>query len=128
MSEQVKILVAEHDTPLAMLMISVLTQEGCDVKAVNTGKKAMALGAERKFDIIILETDLPDITGYEIYRDLKQRHISWKTPIVFVSANATIENQQYALDLGAADFIEKPFDVSDFASRILSLIQETATA
>ena len=111
-----------------MCVVSILTRAGCDVKAVNTGKKALSLGAERKFDVIILETDLPDITGYDICRDLKQRHISWKTPIVFVSANTTIENQQYALDLGAADFIEKPFDTADFTSRILSLVEETVTA
>jgi FixJ family two-component response regulator len=49
--------------------------------------------------------------------------------MVFVSGRATIENQQYALgELGAADFIEKPFDTQDFLSRILPLIEETATA
>jgi putative two-component system response regulator len=44
------------------------------------------------------------------------------TPIVFISGNATIENQQYGLDLGAVDFIEKPFEASDFVSRILSYV------
>jgi DNA-binding response OmpR family regulator len=64
----------------------------------------------------------------EICSELKQRHFSRHTPVVLVSSHATIENQQRALDLGAADFIEKPFDPQDFLARILSLVEETATA
>ena len=125
MSEKINVLLAEHKMPLAMLMISILTQAGCDVEPVFTGRKALTLGAERKFDLVILDAELPGIDGYEICRDLKQRHISWKTPIVLVFANATIENQQYALDLGAADAIEIPFCAEEFKSRILACLNRT---
>jgi putative two-component system response regulator len=94
----------------------------------TTGKRAMEIAQANKFDLIILDADLPDSNGFEICSELKQRHFSRHTPVVFVSARATIENQQHALDLGAADFIEKPFDTQDFLSRILSLVEETATA
>ena len=82
----------------------------------------MALASEKKFDLITLDLDLSDINGFEICSELKQRHFSRHTPIVFVSDHATIEDQQHGLELGAADYITKPFDASDFVSRILSHI------
>lgn len=128
MSEKAKILLAEHDMPVAMWMISILTRAGYDVEPVFTGHKALAIGKERKFDLIILDTELPGINGYEICRELKQRHISWKTPVVFVSANSDIENQQHALEIGAVDFIEKPFNEDEFTTRIFSAFSQTTVA
>lgn len=124
MSEKIKVLLAEHEMPLAMWMISLLTQAGCDVQPVFSGNKAITLASETRFDLIILETNLSGVNGYDVCRDLKQRHISWRTPIVFVSANSSIENQQYALEIGAADFIERPFIADEFISRILSCLHE----
>jgi CheY-like chemotaxis protein len=71
---------------------------------------------------------MPGVNGFVLFQSLKQIPHLKDTPMIFVSGNATIENQQRALDLGAADFIEKPFDTQDFLSRILSLVEETATA
>jgi DNA-binding response OmpR family regulator len=125
--DKITILIVEDDAPVAMMMVFLLTRAGCETEVVTTGKRAMEIAQEKKFSLITLDTDLPDITGFEICRELKQRHFSRHTPVVFVSTRATIENQQRALELGAADFIEKPFDTQDFLSRILSLVEETAT-
>ena len=70
----------------------------------------------------------PVCSGFDLFKRLRQIPRLAETPIVFVAGNASIENQQRGLDLGAADFIEKPFDTQDFLSRILSLVEETATA
>lgn len=117
-----KILIVEDETAVAMMMVSLLTRAGCDVSVAYTGEKGMALASEKKFDLITLDLDLSDINGFEICSELKQRHFSRHTPIVFVSDHATIEDQQHGLELGAADYITKPFDASDFVSRILSHI------
>jgi DNA-binding response OmpR family regulator len=123
-----KILVVEDETPLAMMMVALLTRIGHAVEVARNGGIAIELASEHKFDVITLDVDLPDTTGFEICRELKQRHISHRTPIVFVSGRPTIENIQYAFDLGAADFIEKPFDPRDFISRVLSVVEETTVA
>lgn len=123
-----KILVVEDETPLAMMMVALLTRNGHAVEVARNGDSAIELASEQKFDVITLDVDLPDTTGFEICRELKQRHISHRTPIVFVSGRPTIENIQYAFDLGAADFIEKPFDPRDFISRVLSVVEETTVA
>jgi DNA-binding response OmpR family regulator len=64
--------------------------------------------------------DLPDISGFELCCELKQRHLSRRTPVIFVSGGASEEYQQRTLELGAADFIIKPFKVTDFIYRIMS--------
>jgi DNA-binding response OmpR family regulator len=128
MSDKAKILVVEDEMPVALMMVFLLTRAGCDVTTATSGKKGLELAATTKFDLITLDVDLPDVKGFEICRELKQRHISHRTPIVFVSGSSSIENQQRALELGAVDFIEKPFAVSDYISRILPLLEETKPA
>ncbi len=127
MIAKLKVLVVEHEIPAAMTMVSLLTQAGCAVKAVCTGQKGMNLAAWRKFDLIVLDIGLPDMSSLEICDDLKQRHISKHTPIVFIG-NAG-DDFQRCLEHGAADYIAKPFETFEFASRLLSHIKQTeATA
>jgi DNA-binding response OmpR family regulator len=122
MSFKAKILIIEDDTPVAMMMVNVLSRAGCDVRVANTGQKGMELARENKFDLITLDVDLPDISGFEICSELKQRHLSYHTPIVFVSGRPCENDRQRGLDLGAVDYITKPFDARDFVSRLLSQV------
>ena len=117
-----KILIIEDDTPVAMMMVNVLSRAGCDVRVANTGQKGMELARENKFDLITLDVDLPDISGFEICSELKQRHLSYHTPIVFVSGRPCENDRQRGHDLGAVDYITKPFDARDFVSRLLSQV------
>jgi DNA-binding response OmpR family regulator len=123
MTGKAKILIIEDDTPVAMMMVNVLSRAGCDVRVANTGQKGMELARENKFDLITLDVDLPDISGFEICSELKQRHLSYHTPIVFVSGRPCEKDRQRAFDLGAVDYITKPFDAMDFVSRILSCVK-----
>ena len=122
---RVKILVVDDQMPVAMMMVFLLTRAGCDAKAVTSAEKALRLAATGSMDLITLDLEMPTLNGFDLFLRLKQiPHLS-ETPIVFVSGRATIENQQHALELGAADFIEKPFDTQDFISRILSLVEKS---
>ena len=128
MRDKAKILVVEDEPGASLMMVFLLTQAGCDVQTAWNAEKALRLAQTEKFDLITLDVDMPGINGFELFQRLKQIPHLIETPVVFVSGRATIENQQHALDLGAADFIEKPFDTQDFLSRILSLVEETAPA
>jgi len=118
-----KVLVIENEMPTAMMMVSLLTQIGCDAQVATKGKRGMEIAQERKFGLILLATNLPDISGYEICGELKQRHISYRTPIVFLSNQRGDEYRERALELGAADYITKPFESFDFVSRLLSYVK-----
>jgi DNA-binding response OmpR family regulator len=126
--KQTKILIVEDEMPLAMLMINVLTMVGCDVEAAHTGKKALEKAAETKFDLITLDISLPDADGFFLCKELKQRHISRNTPVIFISASPHEDHRQQSLRLGAVDYIEKPFNAGNFVSRLLSHIKKTPMA
>ena len=128
MRKKKKILIVENGIPTAMMMVSLLTQAGFDVEAAAKGQKGMEIAQEQKFDLILLETILPDMSGFTICADLKQRHISYRTPVVFLSDQHGNEYRERALELGAADFIEKPFDGREFISRVLSHLEESTLA
>jgi CheY-like chemotaxis protein len=123
-----KILVVDDQMPVALMMVFLFTRAGCEAEAATNAEKALRLAQTQVFDLITLDLEMPSLNGFDLFERLKEIPHLAETPIVFVAGNASIENQQRGLDLGAADFIEKPFDTQDFISRILSLVEETATA
>jgi DNA-binding response OmpR family regulator len=123
---KLRVLVVENEMPTVMMVVSLLTQAGFSVEATTKGHKGLEIAWERRFDLIILERGLPDLDGFKICADLKQRHISYRTPIVFLSSQP--EEEYEARELGAADFIKKPFGADDFVSRIQSVLEETTSA
>jgi len=118
-SPKTKILIVEDDTPLAMMMVHVLSRAGCDVEVANTGKKGLELAQQSKFYLITLDIDLSDGNGFSLCLELKQRHLSRKTPVVFVSGRQSEQDIQRGIEAGAVDYITKPFGV-EFAPRLLS--------
>jgi DNA-binding response OmpR family regulator len=123
MIAKAKILIVEDDTPLAMMMVSLLTRAGCDVQTAWNAEKAIRLAVDGDFDLITLDVDLPKANGFEICRRLKENFCSCDTPIVFVTGRPHEEDRQRAFELGAVDFIGKPFDTLGLASRLLSHIK-----
>jgi DNA-binding response OmpR family regulator len=123
-----KILVVDDQMAVTTMMRFLLTRAGCETQGALSAEKALRLAQTDVFDLITLDVGIPDLDGFRLFQKLRQIPHLKEIPIVFVSGNSSIENQQHGLDLGAADFIEKPFDTQDFLSRILSLVEETATA
>ena len=128
MRDKTRILVVDDQMAVVTMMRFLLTRAGCETQGALDAKTTLRLAQTQVFDLITLDVEMPSSSGFDLFMDLKQIPRLAETPIVFVAGNASIENQQRGLDLGAADFIEKPFDTQDFLSRILSLVEETATA
>ena len=123
MTDKIKILVVDDQMAVALMMVFLLTRAGCEAQSALSTEKALRLAQTEVFDLIALDVEMPGINGFELFQRLKQIPHLRETPFVFVSGNSTIENQQHALELGATDFIEKPFDSLEFVSRILSHIK-----
>jgi DNA-binding response OmpR family regulator len=117
-----KILVIENDLPFAMLVIELL-RDDCEVEVATTAKKGMQLAEAGNFDLITLDVDLPDGNGFKLCSRLKQNRHLCNTPIVFISGRSCLEDQQQGLDVGATDYITKPFYILEFVTRILSHIK-----
>ena len=126
MNSKAKILVVDDQMAVITMIRFLLERAGYETQGALDAEKALRLAQTYEFDLITLDVELPGTNGFEIYRQLRKIPHLKDTPICFVSGRPTMENIQRALDLGAADFIEKPFDTQDFLSRILSLVEETA--
>jgi putative two-component system response regulator len=123
MKGKIKILIVEDDTPLTMMIASLLTRAGCETREAWNAEKAIRLAQDEDFDLITLDVDLPGMNGFEICSRLKENFRSCDTPIVFVTGRPHEEDWQRAFELGAVDYISKPFDTLNFAARLLSHIK-----
>jgi putative two-component system response regulator len=125
MKKQAKILVVEDHEPTAMLLAVLLTRAGCSVEVASNGKKAMQLAHKGHFQLITLDVDLPDVSGFEIFVRLRKNPSSSTTPILFISGRSDETNWRRGIELGAVDYIEKPFGGPAFTRRILSHLKIT---
>jgi DNA-binding response OmpR family regulator len=123
MTEKAKILVVEDEPGVSMMMVFLLTRAGCDAQPAWNADKAMRLAQDEEFDLITLDIDLPGASGFEICSRLKQIPRHRATPVVFISGRPYEEDQRRAFELGAVDYIEKPFEALKFAGRILSHVK-----
>jgi putative two-component system response regulator len=117
-----RILIVEDDTPVAMMMVYLLNRAGCETEVAGTGKKAMQMAEAGNFDLITLDVDLPDGNGFKLCSRLKGHPRLRDTPVLIVSGRSCLEDQQHGLELGAVDYITKPFGL-EFAPRLLSHIK-----
>lgn len=122
MNRKTKILIVEDETSVAMTMQFLLGIAGCNAEIAGSKTKAIQLAESGNFDLITLDVNLQGANGYEICTELKRNPRLSSTPIVFVSGNCNLEDQQRGLDAGAADYITKPFETFEFAPRLLSHI------
>ncbi len=109
------ILVIEDEESISNFISTILTANGYRAIVASTGKEALSLIASHCPDVILLDLGLPDMDGAEIIRSVR----SWSAvPVIVVSARGLEEDKVDALDLGADDYITKPFGTSELLARI----------
>jgi two-component system, OmpR family, response regulator len=116
-----RILVVEDDALLAEGLIKVLTRAGHAVDHATTGKYADRLLSEEPFDLLVLDIGLPDFDGFEVLRRLRARHST--TAVLMLTARDAVEDRVRGLDLGAEDYLTKPFSVNEFEARVRALLR-----
>ena len=116
-----RILVVEDDALLAEGLTSVLTRAGHAVDHATTGRHADLLLVDEQFDLVVLDVGLPDIDGFEVLRRLRLRHLS--TNVLVLTARDAVEDRVRGLDLGADDYLTKPFSVTEFEARVRALLR-----
>lgn len=115
MQMKIKILLVEDDTSISRFTLTCLEGNGYKVTTAMTGKEGLSLAASFCPDIILLDLGLPDLDGLEV---LKQIRIWSSTPIIVISARTKEQEKVEALDLGADDYITKPFGTEELMARI----------
>ncbi|MCT7461201.1 diguanylate cyclase [Aliarcobacter cryaerophilus] len=99
------------DMTTTLLLIHDLLKDTYEVKIAKSGTKALEiLNAPNDIDLILLDVEMPDINGYEVCKILKNNDQTKNIPVIFVTARNSEEDEEYGLNLGAIDYITKPFN------------------
>ncbi len=115
-----QILCTEDDSDTRDLIILVLQNEGYEGICTDTAEQAISLAKAQSFDLYLLDNWLPDSSGIELCREL--REIDSKTPILFYSGAASDEDKKKAQECGAQGYLTKPADSDELVAEVLRLI------
>ncbi len=116
------ILLAEDDRSLQYLVQRKLEQEGYTVRSLENGTEALALALRERPALLVLDIGLPGTTGFEVCRAVKRHYGVQSPPILIISTNGQDSDVEAAEDVGADDYLIKPFSLRDLAERVRSLI------
>lgn len=114
------VLIVEDESAIRILISTALETNGYNFEMATNGSMALSLLVKHQFDIILLDLGLPDLDGIDIIKKL--RTFSF-TPIIVISARSNDDDKIKALDMGADDYLTKPFSVEELLARIRSTLR-----
>ena len=113
------ILVVEDDSALARQIASALTEAGHDPIVVHDGEKALDKTKATPFDLVVLDIILPGIDGFEVLRHLRAQHLASR--VLMLTARGEVKDRVTGLQLGADDYLPKPFAMRELVARVTAL-------
>lgn len=116
-----KILLAEDDLNLGVLLVDYLESEGFEVKLCKDGELALKAFNKFQFDLCLLDVMMPKLDGYSLAKAIKEKNN--KIPLIFITAKSLKEDKLTGYDLGADDYITKPFDEEELLWKIKAVIR-----
>jgi DNA-binding response OmpR family regulator len=114
-----RILVVEDDVQLARQIASALTEAGHDPIIVHDGERALDKTKQKPFDLIVLDVILPGIDGFDVLRHLRSEHMASR--VLMLTARAEVKDRVTGLQLGADDYLPKPFAMRELVARVNAL-------
>jgi OmpR-family two-component system manganese-sensing response regulator len=121
-----RILLVDDEEELAEPLQRVLTNQGYVVDSANSGDRGWELSQIGEYDLLILDWMMPEKSGIEICRDLRQEGDS--TPVLMLTAKDTLDDRVTGLDSGADDYLVKPFELRELLARVRALLRRAPTA
>ena len=116
-----RLLVVEDEKRMAQLLVRGLEEEAYAVDAAATGEDAVWLATENDYDAVVLDVMLPDFDGFEVCRRI--RHAGRWAPVLMLTARDAVVDRVTGLDVGADDYLTKPFSFSELLARLRALIR-----
>lgn len=111
-----KVLLLEDDRVLSQTLCEILDQHGFSVTAIEKGQQAIDMTFENRYDIYLFDINLPDMNGVDLLRSLKEADD--QTPAIFISANEDVKTIAQGFEVGAEDYIKKPFVPEELLIRL----------
>jgi two-component system OmpR family response regulator len=116
-----RLLVVEDEVRMASLLRRGLADEGWTVDVANDGTDGLWAASEVEYDAVILDVMLPGMDGFEVCRNLRERG-RW-CPVLLLTARDAVEDRVHGLDVGADDYLLKPFSLAELAARLRALMR-----
>ena len=120
-----RILIVEDDAPLADGIAQILRAKGYTVEATDSGDDALDTAARERFELLLLDIGLPGMDGYEVLRRL--RLAEHQIPVLVMTARGAVSERVHGLDLGADDYLAKPFAMDELSARVRALIRRASS-
>jgi len=120
-SQSIHILILEDDTLFAESLEDFLEEEGFAITLAHDGQRALELAYEEHFDLLLLDVNVPKLTGFEFLSSLRQKQTN--TPAIFITSFKDKESIQKGFLQGADDYLSKPIDLDELLLRILALLR-----
>jgi two-component system OmpR family response regulator len=118
-----RLLIVEDDAPLASGLCRILEAEGHAVDVTARGEDAVLAASQERFDLVILDIGLPRMDGFEVLRRL--RAAEKPIPVLVLTARDAVEDRVHGLDLGADDYMVKPFAMPELTARVRALLRRS---
>ena len=119
------IVIVEDDRPIATGLAMNLRYEGHEVRVAHDGQEGLRLALEPGVGLIVLDVMLPGLNGYEILREVRSRNA--RLPVLMLSAKGTERDKVLGFDVGADDYVTKPFGLSELLARVKALLRRSST-
>ena len=124
--QTVNILLVEDEQAIADTLIYALGSEGFTVRHLCLGRQALAAHHASAFDLLILDVGLPDTTGFEVLKQWRADPLASEVPVIFLTARAEEIDRVLGLELGADDYVVKPFSPRELAARVRAILRRDA--
>ena len=118
-----RVLLIEDDSAMARSIELMLRSEGFNIYTTDLGEEGIDLGKLYDYDIVVLDLQLPDMSGFEVLKTLRLAKI--QTPVMILSGNAIVESKVKALGFGADDYMTKPFHKDELVARIQAVVRRS---
>jgi two-component system, cell cycle response regulator CtrA len=118
-----RVLLVEDDGAVARSIELMLRSEGFNIYTTDLGEEGVDLGKLYDYDVIVLDLQLPDMSGFEVLKNLRTAKV--RTPVLILSGNAIVEAKVKALGFGADDYMTKPFHKDELVARIQAVVRRS---
>ncbi len=119
-----RILLVEDNRRFSAALAESLQEEGYAVDSAYDGPEGVGMGSSSAYDLVVLDVMLPGKNGFEVCRALRSRKVT--TPILMLTARLDVEDRVRGLDMGADDYLPKPFELAELLARIRALLRRGA--
>jgi DNA-binding response OmpR family regulator len=116
-----RLLLIEDEVKIARVIQLELIHEGYEVTCQTNGKEGLSSALEGEWDLILLDLMLPGLNGWEVLKSIRVSGV--KTPVIILTAKDQVEDKVSGLDLGANDYVTKPFSIEELLARIRNMLR-----